>query len=108
MSGICSLVERESAAERSHAEFDQPRTVGAWGRERPAAAAIQNKILEAMAYGLLVATSRAAQALSRGVAEMVETGDTAEEMAAKTVLLLRDFELCTHKGVEGRRPVGVS
>ena len=38
------------------------------------AAGIQNKILEAMAYGLpVVATSRTAQGLSAGVADMVDT-----------------------------------
>ena len=57
------------------------------------AAGIQNKILEAMAYGLpVVATSRAAQGLSPSVADLVDTGDTAEEMASKIVLLLRDSE----------------
>jgi sugar transferase (PEP-CTERM/EpsH1 system associated) len=72
------------------------------------AAGIQNKILEAMAFGLpVVATSRAAQGLSSGVAELVETGDTAEEMAAKTVLLLRDVGVRTRKSVEGRRRVSV-
>ncbi len=72
------------------------------------AAGIQNKILEAMAFGLpVVATSRAAQGLSSGVAELVETGDTAEEMAVKIVLLLRDVGLRTRKSVEGRRRVSV-
>jgi sugar transferase (PEP-CTERM/EpsH1 system associated) len=71
------------------------------------AAGIQNKILEAMAYGLpVVATSRTAQGLSPKVAEMVDTGDTADEMASKIVLLLRDFDLARRKGVEGRRRVG--
>jgi glycosyltransferase involved in cell wall biosynthesis len=70
------------------------------------AAGIQNKILEAMAYGLpVVATSRTAQGLSPRVAEIVNTGDTADEMAAKTVLLLRDSELAWRKGLEGRRRV---
>jgi sugar transferase (PEP-CTERM/EpsH1 system associated) len=71
------------------------------------AAGIQNKILEAMAYGLpVVATSRTAQGLSPKVAEMIDTGDTADEMASKIVLLLRDFDLARRKGVEGRRRVG--
>lgn len=70
------------------------------------AAGIQNKILEAMAYGLpVVATSRAAQGLSPRVADMVSTGDTAEELASKVVVLLRDFPLARRKGVDGRRLV---
>lgn len=70
------------------------------------AAGIQNKILEAMAYGLpVVATSRTAQGLLPSVADMVDTGDTAEEMASKIVRLLRDLDLARRKGVEGRRRV---
>ena len=70
------------------------------------AAGIQNKILEAMAYGLpVVATSRAVQGLSKDVAEGVETGDTAEELAAKTARLLRDPQFASGKGLEGRSRV---
>jgi sugar transferase (PEP-CTERM/EpsH1 system associated) len=70
------------------------------------AAGIQNKILEAMAYGLpVVATTRTAQGLSSSVADLVDTGDTAEELASKTVKLLCDSEFAQGKGVEGRRRV---
>jgi sugar transferase (PEP-CTERM/EpsH1 system associated) len=70
------------------------------------AAGIQNKILEAMAYGLpVVATRRTAQGLSPAVADMVDTGDTAEEMAAKVVRLLQDVQLAHRKGMESRHRV---
>jgi glycosyltransferase involved in cell wall biosynthesis len=72
------------------------------------AAGIQNKILEALAYGLpVVATSRTVQGLSSAVAETVETGNSSEEMATKIVRLLRDPELAQQKGNEGRRKVGI-
>lgn len=72
------------------------------------AAGIQNKILEAMAYGLpVVATPRAAQGLSAGVARAVEQGNTAEELASATIRLLRDPQLARRKGMEGRRRVTV-
>ena len=55
------------------------------------AAGIQNKILEAMAFGLpVVATTRAAQGLSEEVAAWVQTGDTAEELAGHITRLLQD------------------
>jgi sugar transferase (PEP-CTERM/EpsH1 system associated) len=67
------------------------------------AAGIQNKILEAMAFGLpVVATPRAAQGVSRRVADMLETGETAEELASKVGLLLRDYDLARRKSVDGR------
>ena len=70
------------------------------------AAGIQNKILEAMAYGLpVVATPRTVQGLSKNVAELVETGSTAEELAAKTLRLLNDPEWARRKGLEGRSRV---
>ena len=70
------------------------------------AAGIQNKILEAMAYGLpVVATSRTTRGLSPSVAELVDTGDTAEEMAARVVLLLRDCRVAHSKGIDGRQRV---
>ncbi len=71
------------------------------------AAGIQNKVLEAMAYCLpVVATSRIAQSLAANVAEMVEFGDTPQELASKVVGLLRNPERCRRVGVEGRRRVG--
>jgi sugar transferase (PEP-CTERM/EpsH1 system associated) len=67
------------------------------------AAGIQNKILEAMAAELpVVATRRAVQGLSRGVAELVHTGDTTEELASKVAVLLRDPDLARRTGVDGR------
>src|SRR5579871_5418712 len=54
-------------------------------------AGIPNKILEAMSYGLpVVATSRAVQGLVSSLAQTVEIGDTASELATKTVALLKD------------------
>jgi sugar transferase (PEP-CTERM/EpsH1 system associated) len=70
------------------------------------AAGIQNKILEAMAFGLpVVATSRAAQGLSAGVAELVSTGETADELASQVVVLLRDSRMAQRRGLDGRRKV---
>jgi polysaccharide biosynthesis protein PslH len=70
------------------------------------AAGIQNKILEAMAYGLpVVATTRAAQGLSAHVTGLVATGETAEELAAQVVAVLRDSQLAQRKGTDGRRKV---
>ena len=70
------------------------------------AAGIQNKILEAMAYGLPVAaTPRALQGVSANVAEVVETGHTAEELAGKIARLLQNPEQARSIGIEGRRRV---
>jgi len=70
------------------------------------AAGIQNKILEAMSCGLpVVATSRAAQGLSRRVANVVDRGDTAEELASRVVVLLQDPNRARSKGIDGRRLV---
>lgn len=67
------------------------------------AAGIQNKILEAMSYGLpVVATSRVASSLAEGAARMVDVADGAEGMAAAVQRLLRDPQLARRKGAEGR------
>lgn len=55
------------------------------------AAGVQNKILEAMAYGLpVVATSKVVQGLSPAIASLVEVSDEPETMSAKLIVLLRD------------------
>ena len=70
------------------------------------AAGIQNKILEAMSFGLpVVTTPRAAQGLSPRVGALVDTGNTPEELASKIAALLRDSALAQSKGMEGRRCV---
>jgi len=70
------------------------------------AAGIQNKILEAMAYCLpVVATPRTTEGLTGAVAELIETGNTAEELAAKVVSLLGNPQSARQKGLDGRRRV---
>ena len=70
------------------------------------AAGIQNKILEAMSYGLpVVATPRAAQGLSSRVADKVHTGNTPEELASKVIVLVRDSQLAKRIGLDGRDAV---
>ena len=70
------------------------------------AAGIQNKILEAMAYGLpVVATSRTRQGLSPEVADLVAMGDSAQELCAETIALLKDHQLSERRGTEGRQRV---
>lgn len=70
------------------------------------AAGIQNKILEAMAFGIpVVCTPRAAQGLSREAATAVEVVEGAEGMAGRVVSLLRNPELAHARGIEGRRQV---
>jgi sugar transferase (PEP-CTERM/EpsH1 system associated) len=73
------------------------------------AAGIQNKILEAMAFGLpVVATKRAVQGLSSQVAAAVDTANTVLEMAAMVLRLLRCPELARKKGAEGRERVATN
>jgi sugar transferase (PEP-CTERM/EpsH1 system associated) len=70
------------------------------------AAGIQNKILEAMAYGLpVVATSRAAQGLTAEVRRLVRLGDTAEELAAHCIGFLTNVAAATDVGDRGRLQV---
>lgn len=70
------------------------------------AAGIQNKILEAMAYGLpVVATSRTRGGLSPEVGCLVATGDSAQELSSEVEALLRDPQLAACKGLEGRQRV---
>jgi sugar transferase (PEP-CTERM/EpsH1 system associated) len=70
------------------------------------AAGLQNKILEAMAYGLPVAgTTRAVQGLSTAVAGVVEISDDAGTLADKLIALLRDPSRARSIGQEGRRRV---
>jgi sugar transferase (PEP-CTERM/EpsH1 system associated) len=70
------------------------------------AAGIQNKILEAMSYGLPVAaTPPAVRGLSPQVGQIVEVGENADELAAKIVALMQDGEAARRKGLEGRRRV---
>jgi glycosyltransferase involved in cell wall biosynthesis len=70
------------------------------------AAGIQNKILEAMASGLpVVATRRATQGLTKPVADLIDVGETAEDLAARVLPLLRDPLLARSRGLEGRSRV---
>jgi glycosyltransferase involved in cell wall biosynthesis len=73
------------------------------------AAGIQNKILEARAFGLpVVATTRAVQGWSREVAAAVDTADTASEMAVKILSLLHCADLAREKGTRGRERVATT
>jgi polysaccharide biosynthesis protein PslH len=70
------------------------------------AAGIQNKILEAMAFGLpVVATSRTRRGLSPELADLVAMGDSAQELCAETVKLLKDGQLAARRGTDGRQRV---
>lgn len=70
------------------------------------AAGIQNKILEAMSYGLpVVATTRAMQGLTTRVAELVESADAADEFAARVAALLSNPASANALGARGRQRV---
>jgi sugar transferase (PEP-CTERM/EpsH1 system associated) len=70
------------------------------------AAGIQNKILEAMACGVpVVGTSIATRSLYPDVADMVDTADTAEELGARVVRLLKDPGAARRRGLAGRERV---
>lgn len=73
------------------------------------AAGIQTKILEAMASGLpVVATPRAVQGLTKSIADVVETGETADQLAAKVIRLLKDPQLASRRGMGGRDRVAAA
>jgi sugar transferase (PEP-CTERM/EpsH1 system associated) len=70
------------------------------------ATGIQTKILEAMASGLpVVATARAAQGLPRAIGDLVETGESAEALAAGVARLLLNPQLARTRGGGSRRRV---
>lgn len=72
------------------------------------AAGIQNKVLEAMAYCLpVVASSRIARSLPSNIGEMIEFGDTPQELASKVLGLLRHPQRQRRVGLEGRRRIGL-
>jgi polysaccharide biosynthesis protein PslH len=70
------------------------------------AAGIQNKILEALSYGIpVVANAKAVQGLSKGVVETIQIANEAPEMAEVIINLLRDPERARTLGLAGRRQV---
>jgi sugar transferase (PEP-CTERM/EpsH1 system associated) len=70
------------------------------------AAGIQNKVLEALAYGLpVVATPLTTQGLSKSIAEIIGTAESPEGLAAEIIAVLRNEELARQRGLEGRRRV---
>jgi sugar transferase (PEP-CTERM/EpsH1 system associated) len=70
------------------------------------AAGLQTKILEALASGLpVVATPIALQGLLPSVADVINAGQSPEEMAKQIVFLLRDPQLARRVGLEGQRRV---
>jgi polysaccharide biosynthesis protein PslH len=70
------------------------------------AAGIQNKILEAMAFGLpVVATSKAVQGLSADTARAVDVADNSGDIAAKIIRFVQNPKFARATGAEGRRRV---
>lgn len=70
------------------------------------AAGIQNKVLEALAYGRpVVATRKVLQGLSGPVAKVIRSGESPEELASAVVELLRNTGMAQNLGAEGRRQV---
>ena len=70
------------------------------------AAGVQTKILEALASARpVVATSRAVQGLTPGVAGMVRTADTAVGLAEHVVAVLSDFRAAARWGQQSRERV---
>jgi sugar transferase (PEP-CTERM/EpsH1 system associated) len=70
------------------------------------AAGIQNKILEALAYGIpVVANPKAVQGLSQGAANTVQIANDAPDMAEKIVQLLRDPSARRALGAASRQQV---
>lgn len=70
------------------------------------AAGIQNKILEAMASELpVVATPKAVQGLLPLTMQLIETGGTPEELAAKTSSLLKNQRHARSLGEMGRQSI---
>jgi glycosyltransferase involved in cell wall biosynthesis len=68
------------------------------------AAGIQNKILEAMAFGLpVVGSSRAARGLPAALAARMQTAETAAEFAAAVLPLVRDPVTARRLGLDNRR-----
>lgn len=72
------------------------------------AAGIQNKILEALAYGIpVVANAKAVQGLSKGVVDTIQIANNAAEMAEVIINLLREPARARSLGLAGRRQVTV-
>lgn len=70
------------------------------------ASGVQSKILEALAAGLpTVATARALQGLTKDVAAVIETAESAPEFADAVSRLLQDRQAARRQGLEGRRRV---
>jgi glycosyltransferase involved in cell wall biosynthesis len=67
------------------------------------AAGVQNKVIQALAHGLPVVTTPAVRlGLEPVPADVLRIGDSAEEIAAETVALLRDPEAAAAQAARGR------